>query len=159
MIKDYLSRLSSHEPACLHKTSSILSKPVGPKFQITPSRTNGTLLNGISSQKDDKCNPNLIPSQESGECWRMKNVIKLLKIVSTPFNFFPSATILHAMENFVVSARKYRPSGFDEVVGQEHITTTLKNAIDNNKLAPGTRYSAVPAVWVKQPAPVSWPGL
>jgi DNA polymerase III subunit gamma/tau len=39
------------------------------------------------------------------------------------------------MENFVVSARKYRPSGFDEVVGQEHITTTLKNAIDTNKLA------------------------
>ena len=39
------------------------------------------------------------------------------------------------MENFVVSARKYRPTGFDEVVGQEHITTTLKNAIDNNKLA------------------------
>jgi DNA polymerase-3 subunit gamma/tau len=42
---------------------------------------------------------------------------------------------LAAMENFVVSARKYRPVGFDEVVGQEHITTTLKNAIDNNKLA------------------------
>jgi DNA polymerase-3 subunit gamma/tau len=39
------------------------------------------------------------------------------------------------MDNFVVSARKYRPLGFDEVVGQEHITTTLKNAIDNNKLA------------------------
>jgi DNA polymerase III subunit gamma/tau len=39
------------------------------------------------------------------------------------------------MENFVVSARKYRPLGFDEVVGQEHITTTLKNAIGNNKLA------------------------
>jgi DNA polymerase-3 subunit gamma/tau len=39
------------------------------------------------------------------------------------------------MENFVVSARKYRPLGFAEVVGQEHITTTLKNAIDNNKLA------------------------
>src|SRR5689334_7290293 len=39
------------------------------------------------------------------------------------------------MENFVVSARKYRSTGFDEVVGQEHITTTLKNAIDNNKLA------------------------
>ncbi len=39
------------------------------------------------------------------------------------------------MENFVVSARKYRPLGFDEVVGQQHITTTLKNAIDNNKLA------------------------
>ncbi|MCX8489653.1 MAG: DNA polymerase III subunit gamma/tau, partial [Cyclobacteriaceae bacterium] len=39
------------------------------------------------------------------------------------------------MESFVVSARKYRPLGFAEVVGQEHITTTLKNAIDNNKLA------------------------
>lgn len=39
------------------------------------------------------------------------------------------------MENFVVSARKYRPLGFEEVVGQDHITTTLKNAIDNNKLA------------------------
>lgn len=39
------------------------------------------------------------------------------------------------MENFVVSARKYRPLGFSEVVGQSHITTTLKNAIDNNHLA------------------------
>lgn len=39
------------------------------------------------------------------------------------------------MENFVVSARKYRPLGFDEVVGQEHITTTLANAIENNQLA------------------------
>jgi len=42
---------------------------------------------------------------------------------------------LARMDSFVVSARKYRPLGFDEVVGQEHITTTLKNAIDNNKLA------------------------
>jgi DNA polymerase-3 subunit gamma/tau len=39
------------------------------------------------------------------------------------------------MESFVVSARKYRPLGFEEVVGQEHITTTLKNAISHNKLA------------------------
>ena len=39
------------------------------------------------------------------------------------------------MENFVVSARKYRPTGFEEVVGQQHITTTLQNAIDNNQLA------------------------
>ncbi len=39
------------------------------------------------------------------------------------------------MDNFVVSARKYRPDRFDTVVGQEHITTTLKNAIDNNHLA------------------------
>ena len=39
------------------------------------------------------------------------------------------------MENFVVSARKYRPSTFDSVVGQQHITTTLKNAISSNHLA------------------------
>jgi len=39
------------------------------------------------------------------------------------------------MENFVVSARKYRPALFDSVVGQSHITTTLKNAIRTNHLA------------------------
>lgn len=39
------------------------------------------------------------------------------------------------MESYVVSARKYRPAGFGEVVGQEHITTTLNNAIKQNHLA------------------------
>ena len=39
------------------------------------------------------------------------------------------------MEKFIVSARKYRPQTFDTVVGQEHITTTLKNAIRNKQLA------------------------
>ena len=39
------------------------------------------------------------------------------------------------MENFVVSARKYRPITFDTVVGQGSITNTLKNAIRNNTLA------------------------
>jgi DNA polymerase-3 subunit gamma/tau len=39
------------------------------------------------------------------------------------------------MEQFIVSARKYRPSTFDTVVGQGHITTTLKNAIGQNHLA------------------------
>jgi DNA polymerase-3 subunit gamma/tau len=39
------------------------------------------------------------------------------------------------MENFVVSARKYRPATFDTVVGQQSITNTLKNAINNNHLA------------------------
>ncbi len=39
------------------------------------------------------------------------------------------------MENFVVSARKYRPATFDTVVGQSHVTTTLKNAILSNHLA------------------------
>ena len=36
---------------------------------------------------------------------------------------------------FVVTARKWRPQKFNEVVGQEHITTTLKNAIKNNRIA------------------------
>ena len=39
------------------------------------------------------------------------------------------------MDKFIVSARKYRPQTFDSVVGQQHITTTLKNAIKNNQLA------------------------
>src|SRR6187401_1353238 len=39
------------------------------------------------------------------------------------------------MDKFVVSARKYRPQTFDTVVGQSHITTTLKNAIKHNQLA------------------------
>ena len=39
------------------------------------------------------------------------------------------------MENYVVSARKYRPATFDSVVGQSHITNTLKNAIKNGQLA------------------------
>lgn len=39
------------------------------------------------------------------------------------------------MENFVVSARKYRPAAFDTVVGQAAITSTLKNAMRSNHLA------------------------
>ncbi|QBO59283.1 DNA polymerase III subunit gamma/tau [Chryseobacterium salivictor] len=39
------------------------------------------------------------------------------------------------MENFVVSARKYRPQEFDTVVGQGHITETLEHAIGENQLA------------------------
>jgi DNA polymerase-3 subunit gamma/tau len=39
------------------------------------------------------------------------------------------------MDKFIVSARKYRPQTFDTVVGQAHITTTLKNAIKNSQLA------------------------
>ena len=39
------------------------------------------------------------------------------------------------MDNFIVSARKYRPATFDMVVGQDTITTTLKNAIKNNHLS------------------------
>lgn len=39
------------------------------------------------------------------------------------------------MDHFIVSARKYRPVTFDSVVGQQHITSTLKNAIRNRQLA------------------------
>ena len=39
------------------------------------------------------------------------------------------------MDNYIVSARKYRPGTFQTVVGQKSLTTTLKNAILNNKLA------------------------
>ncbi|WP_038032279.1 DNA polymerase III subunit gamma/tau [Thermonema rossianum] len=39
------------------------------------------------------------------------------------------------MEQFIVSARKYRPATFDSVVGQQHITTTLKNAIRTGQIA------------------------
>ena len=39
------------------------------------------------------------------------------------------------MENYIVSARKYRPATFDTVVGQRALTTTLKNAIASGKLA------------------------
>ena len=39
------------------------------------------------------------------------------------------------MDQFIVSARKYRPQTFESVVGQSHITTTLKNAILQQQLA------------------------
>jgi DNA polymerase-3 subunit gamma/tau len=39
------------------------------------------------------------------------------------------------MEHFIVSARKYRPQSFEDVVGQQAITNTLENAIKNNHLA------------------------
>ncbi len=39
------------------------------------------------------------------------------------------------MENFIVSARKYRPASFNMVIGQDSITNTLKSAIKNNHLA------------------------
>jgi DNA polymerase III subunit gamma/tau len=50
-------------------------------------------------------------------------------------DYFWTSNQLLKMENFIVSARKYRPATFDTVVGQSHITTTLKNAIRNEQLA------------------------
>lgn len=42
---------------------------------------------------------------------------------------------IYTVENFVVSARKYRPQQFKDVVGQEHVTDTLKNALIHHQLA------------------------
>ena len=39
------------------------------------------------------------------------------------------------MDEYIVSARKYRPMSFDSVVGQQALTTTLKNAVKSGKLA------------------------
>ena len=39
------------------------------------------------------------------------------------------------MSEYLVSARKYRPLNFDDVIGQQHITQTLSNAISNNQIA------------------------
>ncbi|MFM2226491.1 MAG: hypothetical protein RJA07_2693 [Bacteroidota bacterium] len=51
-------------------------------------------------------------------------------------NIFTFASLIkNKMEAFVVSARKYRPARFEDVVGQSHITTTLKNALRQQQLA------------------------
>ncbi len=55
----------------------------------------------------------------------------LYKSADFPKKFF----YFVSMSNFIVSARKYRPKGFEEVVGQEHITTTLENAIKSEQVA------------------------
>ena len=44
-------------------------------------------------------------------------------------------TNLNDMDKYIVSARKYRPTNFDSVVGQHSLTVTLKNAIVQGKLA------------------------
>ena len=54
---------------------------------------------------------------------------------STAINTPLKILFLQPMDNFIVSARKYRPATFQTVVGQQHITNTLKNAIKNNQLA------------------------
>lgn len=59
---------------------------------------------------------------------RKKNIVRHLPEVTITAYFV-------GMGSFVVSARKYRPRGFEEVVGQEHITTTLQNAIEKEQLA------------------------
>ena len=59
------------------------------------------------------------------------------------------------MENYIVSARKYRPSTFESVVGQRALTTTLKNAIATGKLAHAYLFCGPRGVG-KQLVPVSF---
>ena len=56
------------------------------------------------------------------------------------------------MEQFVVSARKYRPQTFKDVVGQKAITNTLLNAIESNHLASALLFTGLVEL-AKQPAP------
>ena len=56
-------------------------------------------------------------------------------IVHCPFSIVNLKFIFALMEQFVVSARKYRPQTFKDVVGQQAITNTLLNAIETNHLA------------------------
>src|SRR5690606_32239296 len=49
-------------------------------------------------------------------------------------------------EQFIVSARKYRPQTFKDVVGQKAITDTLLNAIENNHLSQALSFTGPPGV-------------
>lgn len=51
------------------------------------------------------------------------------------FSYICLSLFISSMDNYIVSARKYRPATFKSVVGQEALTTTLRNAIASNKLA------------------------
>ena len=51
------------------------------------------------------------------------------------FSLYLCGQISENMEEYIVSARKYRPVSFDTVVGQQALTTTLKNAVKSGKLA------------------------
>ena len=64
-----------------------------------------------------------------------------------PSEFAYLCKIRKVMDNFIVSARKYRPATFASVVGQSHITSTLRNAIARRQLA-----HAVRAASAKRPA-------
>ena len=64
-----------------------------------------------------------------------KNLISKIKIHNLRNQRLRKPHKPNYMSQFVVSARKYRPQRFDEVVGQEHVSLTLKNAIQNDQLA------------------------
>ena len=61
--------------------------------------------------------------------------MKEFNIFANKFTFTALLSSYRIMENYIVSARKYRPMTFEAVVGQTALTTTLKNSIKNGKLA------------------------
>lgn len=63
---------------------------------------------------------------------------------------------LQRMDQFVVSARKYRPTTFEDVVGQHQVVETLTHEINNNKLAQAF-YLLVQEVLEKQRVLGFWP--
>ena len=73
----------------------------------------------------------LIPRSNSGQVFKTCQASCSKNHLSKP----AILPIFRPMDNFIVSARKYRPVTFESVVGQRHITGTLKNAIKNNQLA------------------------
>jgi len=58
--------------------------------------------------------------------------------------------------SYTVLARKYRPQKFSEVIGQEHVTRTLQNALEQDAPATAT-FLADTAASAKQPSRVFWP--
>ncbi len=68
---------------------------------------------------------------------RYKKFYTLVLLLRVPFFciFAADFVMKNTMDNFIVSARKYRPSTFNSVVGQESITATLKNAIKTGQVA------------------------
>jgi len=61
--------------------------------------------------------------------------MRIITLIRPKNTIFEKLKSKQRMENFIVSARKYRPATFDTVVGQNNITSTLKNAIRNQQLA------------------------
>ena len=66
----------------------------------------------------------------------VSNALCLLKISSSAKRYNRISSM-----SYQVLARKYRPQRFSEVIGQEHVTRTLKNAIEQQRIAHGYIFS------------------
>ncbi len=72
-----------------------------------------------------------------------KEILRLrLRMTDLPqFFIFNCEFLIDSIMSYIVLARKYRPQKFDDIVGQEHITRVLKNAIKENRIAHGYIFS------------------